>query len=51
VIPDIAETTMATGRRGCGSATVPAAILAAIRMRSADPTLVPPNFITSRSFN
>jgi hypothetical protein len=38
---------MTTGRRGCGSA----AIAAAIRMRSAEPTLVPPNFITSRSFN
>ena len=47
VILDMAETTMATGRRGLGSAAMPAAT----RMRSAEPTLVPPNFMTSRSFN
>ena len=44
---DMAETTTATGR----FFRSPAAIRAATRMRSAEPTLVPPNFITSRSFN
>ena len=47
VILDMAETTTATGR----FFRSPAAIRAATRMRSAEPTLVPPNFITSRSFN
>ncbi len=47
VILDIAETTMATGRRAFCSAAMPAAM----RMRSADPTLVPPNFMTNRSIN
>ena len=47
VIFDIAETTMATGR----FLADPAEIRAATRIRSAEPTLVPPNFITSRSFN
>ena len=47
VILDMAETTMATGRF-CRSA---AASRAATRMRAAEPTLVPPNFMTSRSFN
>jgi hypothetical protein len=43
----MAETTIATERPGMGWAAIPAAM----RMRSADPTLVPPNFITSSSFN
>ena len=38
---------IATGRRAPSLAIR----LAAVRMRSAEPTLVPPNFITSRSFN
>jgi hypothetical protein len=42
---------MTTGRRGWRSAAAPAAMPAAMRMRAAEPTLVPPNFITSRSFN
>ena len=47
VIFDMAETTIATGRRARSSA----ARRAAARIRAAEPTLVPPNFITSRSFN
>jgi hypothetical protein len=46
VIFDIAETTTTTGRFPLS----PATISAAARIRSAEPTLVPPNFITSRSF-
>ena len=45
VILDIADTTTATGRFACSCWTM----RAATRMRSADPMLVPPNFITSRS--
>ena len=47
VILDMAETTIATGRRPRSST----ARRAATRIRAAEPTLVPPNFITSRSFN
>src|SRR6202041_1530386 len=43
---DIAETTMATGRRAYCSA----ASRAEARIRSAEPMLVPPNFMTSRLF-
>jgi uncharacterized ferritin-like protein (DUF455 family) len=47
VIFDIAETTTRTGRfRRSREANA-----AAARMRPAEPTLVPPNFMTSRSFN
>ncbi len=43
---DMADTTIATGRcRRCS-----AEIAAAARIRSAEPTLVPPNFIISKSF-
>src|SRR5580658_6468788 len=44
VIFDIAETTTSTGRRDASAAIRSQAAF----MRSADPTLVPPNFITSR---
>src|SRR5712692_3041476 len=47
VTPDIADTTITTGRLRFFSADR----RAATRMRSALPTLVPPNFITRRSFN
>ena len=47
VIFDMAETTTTTGRFADSSA----AMRAATRIRSAEPTLVPPNFMTSRSFN
>jgi len=43
----IADTTIATGRFFCSAAANPADT----RMRAALPTLVPPNFITSRFFN
>jgi hypothetical protein len=43
----IADTTTATGRWFCSFA----ASCAATRIRSALPTLVPPNFITRRFFN
>src|SRR5579862_6524144 len=46
VILDMADTTTATGRLACSSARM----RAAIRMRSAEPMLVPPNFMTNRSF-
>jgi hypothetical protein len=42
----MAETTMATGRRWLSRAVS----AAAARILSADPTLVPPNFMTRRSF-
>ena len=44
---DIADTTIATGRCLPGRPE----IRAATRIRSAEPTLVPPNFITSKLFN
>src|SRR5580704_10425157 len=44
VIFDIAETTATTGRRAASCAIRSQAAL----IRSAEPTLVPPNFITSR---
>src|ERR1035438_4045634 len=44
VIFDIAETTATTGRRALSTAISSHAAF----MRSAEPTLVPPNFITSR---
>src|SRR5690348_10008701 len=47
VILDMAETTIATGRFLLSRAVR----AAAARMRSAEPTLVPPNFITRRSRN
>ena len=47
VILDMAETTITTGRFARSRAASPADA----RIRSADPTLVPPNFITSKSFN
>jgi hypothetical protein len=47
VIFDIADTTIATGRFGRSSA----ASRAEIFIREAEPTLVPPNFITNKSFN
>src|SRR5271163_745263 len=46
VTPAIAETTITTGRAACCSAEM----RAATRMRSAEPMLVPPNFITKRLF-
>ena len=46
VTPDMAETTASTGR--CTFCSVQMA--AATRIRSAEPMLVPPNFITSRLF-
>ncbi len=45
VILDIAETTTKVGRFCLCSALM----RAATRIRSADPTLVPPNFITNRT--
>src|SRR5579863_5560260 len=45
VILDMAETTTTTGRLVCSSWTM----RAATRIRSAEPMLVPPNFIMSRS--
>jgi hypothetical protein len=47
VIFDIADTTIATGRFARSSA----ASRAEIFIREAEPTLVPPNFMMSRSFN
>src|SRR5208283_1885854 len=44
VIFDMAETTTTTGRLACSCCTM----RAATRMRSAEPILVPPNFMTSR---
>jgi hypothetical protein len=43
----MADTTINTGRFFCSAAANPADT----RMRVALPTLVPPNFITSRFFN
>ena len=43
----IADTTATTGR----APRSPAVIWHATRMRSAEPMLVPPNFITSKLFN
>src|ERR1035438_10267795 len=44
VIFDMAETTTTTGRLACSCCTM----RAATRMRSAEPILVPPNFMTSK---
>src|ERR1017187_10309826 len=45
VIFDMADTTTTTGRFACSCCTM----RAATRMRSAEPMLVPPNFMMSRS--